>query len=45
MDETRIPFVLTNHGSVTINHIVVIPAEQPETASTVPQVEKFKQSW
>lgn len=43
MEETRIPFALTNHGSVGINHVVATPAEQPETATVLP-AEKFKQS-
>lgn len=44
MDETRIPFVLTNHGSVRINHGDITPAEEPERASAVLQAEKFKLS-
>lgn len=42
MDQTRIPFVLTNHGSVRINHLVITPAEQSQTASTRLQAENFK---
>lgn len=42
MDQTRILFALTNHGSVGINHAVITPAELPETASTVLGAEKLE---